>query len=273
MDSEYENSLQMYLSEIRRYPVLSKERQIELARAYLTTGDTKYQQELVVSNLRLVVKTARTYYRPHQGIPLLDLIQVGNIGLLRATDKFDPERNINFITYADWWIRAEIGVFLLHMRYYSSLKSSRAGRILFYRIAKTKTLLRETGNPATPEAIAEILKIDVVSVRHFHQISKQMASLDMPITHGDTNDLTLRDIIPDVQYGPQAIEEAAFATTIDQERERYIWKNRITTPEPETLKELGDRFGVTRERIRQIENELKDRFKRFVLRESPDTLL
>ncbi len=266
-----------YLAEIRRYSLLDPEEERKVALDYYEQGNAKAAERLVTANLRLVVKIAFQYHR--QWANVLDLIQEGNVGLVEALSRYDPYRGIRFSSYAQYWIRAMILRFLMDNFRLVRLGSTRNGRKLFFQLQKERErLLREglTASPAQLAARLDVPESEVIAVDQ-HMRAPAM-SLHAPV--GGEEGRSLAEIVPDdVGAGPEAtvagnelgtlVQEKLkqFADTLDDERERAIWRERLVTNEPASLSDLGDRYAVSKERIRQIEVRIKRRLKAYLLQE------
>jgi RNA polymerase sigma-32 factor len=271
--------LQAYMAEISRYELLTPEEEKELAREYQDAGNEAAAYKLVTANLRLVAKIAFKYRRFYKNV--LDLIQEGNIGLMKAVQKYDPYRGVRLSTYARYWIQAYIMYFLLANHRIVKVGTTQAKRKLFYNLNKETKRLREMGFDPTPERIAASLDVDVKDVVEMQQrLSSPDASLEAPV--GDEDDRTLGSTLPSGDAGPEAPVEygemmsmiggamRAFGETLTNEREVVIWHQRLMTEDPITLQEIGDRFGITRERARQIEAKMKKRLKAWLLEKLGD---
>lgn len=252
-----EDPVRMYLKEIGNVPLLTTEQEVELAKR-VEAGDEEAKKQLTEANLRLVVSIAKKYVG--RGMPFLDLIQEGNMGLMKAVDKFDYTKGYKFSTYATWWIRQAItrGI----------ADTGRTIRVPVHMVETinktlrmTRTLLQELGREPTPEEVAERLNVSVSRVREVLKISRDPVSLDTPI--GEEDDSHLGDFIEDDSALSPA-DSAAFsmlraelATALESltDRERQVVKLRFGLEDgrARTLEEVGKEFNVTRERIRQIE--------------------
>jgi RNA polymerase sigma-32 factor len=276
--------LQFYLSEVRRHPVLSPEEEKGLARKYIETGDRESAHRLVTSNLRLVIKIAFQYHRRWANV--LDLIQEGNVGLVEALSRYDPSREIRFSSYAQYWIRAMILRFLLDNFRLVRLGSTRAGRKLFFQLQKERDRLVAEGIQPNSKLIGERLGIAEHEVDAVDQHLRAPAlSLHGP-AGDDPDGRSLSEIVPETN--PQNPEEGASrselmnlyrqklatfaAEQLKDERERVIWETRLIVTEQTPLSELGERFGVSKERIRQVEERLKLRLKEYMERELGDEI-
>lgn len=252
-----DDPVRMYLKEIGRVPLLSAEEEIELAKR-VVQGDAEAKQRLAEANLRLVVSIARRYIG--RGMMLLDLIQEGNMGLMRAVDKFDYTKGYKFSTYATWWIRQAITR--------SIADQARTIRVPVHMVETinklnriSKELLQEFGREPTPEEIAVKMEITPDKVREIMKIGQEPVSIETPV--GDENDSSLGDFIEDQEAlapADAAVYELLKVQLEDvldtlTEREQNVLRLRFGLDDgrTRTLEEVGHEFGVTRERIRQIE--------------------
>jgi RNA polymerase sigma-32 factor len=278
--------LRAYMAEVSRHPLLSREEELELATLYARTGDREAAWKLVTSNLRLVVKIAREY---HRGVfQLLDLIQEGNVGLMQAVRKFDPLKGVKLSTYAAWWIRAYIIRFIMDNWRQVKLGTTQAQRRLFFNLGKERERLLARGIEPTPRLLAHNLRVDEEDVNEMSaRMSGDDLSLDQPIRGEDGDSSVSRmDRLEDRGATPAdetvAAEQMrkifrekldAFGLTLTDEREKAIFADRLLPrdgAEPVTLSDLGARFGLTRERARQIEAKLTSRLRDYVKAEIPD---
>lgn len=252
-----EDPVRMYLKEIGKVPLLSAEEEIELAKR-METGDLEAKQRLAEANLRLVVSIAKRYVG--RGMLFLDLIQEGNLGLIKAVEKFDYRKGYKFSTYATWWIRQAITRAIADQ--------ARTIRIPVHMVETinklirvSRQLLQELGREPTPEEIAEQMNMPVERVREILKISQEPVSLETPI--GEEEDSHLGDFIQDDNV-PVPADAAAFTLLKEQlvevlgtltEREQKVLRLRFGLDDgrARTLEEVGKEFNVTRERIRQIE--------------------
>ena len=252
-----EDPVRMYLKEIGKVPLLSAEEEIELAKA-MENGDERAKKKLAEANLRLVVSIAKRYVG--RGMLFLDLIQEGNLGLIKAVEKFDYRKGYKFSTYATWWIRQAITRAIADQ--------ARTIRIPVHMVETinklirvSRQLLQELGREATPEEIAREMKIPVERVREIQKISQEPVSLETPI--GEEEDSHLGDFIQDENV-PVPADAAAFTLLREQldevlstltDREQKVLRLRFGLEDnrARTLEEVGKEFNVTRERIRQIE--------------------
>ncbi len=264
--------LQRYLTEIRRYPLLSREEEVALAVRYQEGGDIDAAYKLVTGNLRLVVMIAREYQRATRN--LLDLIQEGNIGLMEAVKKFDPYRGIRFPSYAVWWVRAYIIRYLINNWRVVKLGTTQAQRKLFFNLQKEKDRLEAEGIVPGPKLIAQRLDVKESEVIEMEQrLASRDLSIDQPAN--DETGATLLDVLPgggrtveeqvaDAEFRKEVGEKIhAFGATL-KDKEAVIFTERLLAEQPLTLQEIGDKYGISRERVRQIEERLKKRLRAYL---------
>jgi RNA polymerase primary sigma factor len=262
-----EGSLDQYLRDISAYPLISREEEAELARR-IRVSDQEALDKLVRSNLRFVVSVAKKYQ--NQGVSLSDLINEGNLGLIRAAHKFDETKGIKFISYAVWWIRQAILQALAEQSRIVRVPLNRAGTL--HRIGKrANALLQEYGREATHAEIAEGMDISEEEVAKTMSISQVHLSLDAPLTPGEDNRLLdyLADTVnptPDEQTFEKALTEAIEESLGSlKEREakilRLYFGFGLDAAEPKTLEEIGAELGITRERVRQIKEKALSRLR------------
>jgi RNA polymerase sigma-32 factor len=255
------NDLDKYVAEIRKYPLLSRDEELALAHRYKDEGDVAAAHELVVSNLRFVVKIAHEFRG--YSLKILDLIQEGNIGLMMAVKKFDPARGYRLISYAVWWIRAYMRAFV--MRTFSSVKlgSTHASRKLFFKLRSTKSRL-ERDNEAAPtaEELASELGVEESDILDMEmRMSSRDFSLDAQAPGANASfidRLESDDQNQEERYGEEELKRLNAKTVHTalsrlSDKERYIVEQRFLLEEPRTLSDIGDEFGVSRERVRQLE--------------------
>ena len=269
------DELTRYLSEIRRYPLLSRDEEDEAARAFYEDGDVDAAKKLVTGNLRLVVKISMEYRRAW--VSAMDLIQEGNIGLSEAVKRFDPYRGVRFSSFARYWIRALILQFILKNFRLVSFANTRAGRKLFFRLEKERNKLMQMTGEATPKQLADRLEVSEADIEHATMLRKPSMSLTSP--RGGDEGRTLDEVLPDgaVDVESQVMRSElmgqidakmqAFAALLETEREQAIWSERMVAEDPLALAVLGERFGVSRERVRQIEARMKQRLRDYLTRE------
>jgi RNA polymerase primary sigma factor len=261
------DAVQMYLKEIGKTPLLTKDEERDLAKRS-EKGDEDARQKLMKANLRLVVSIAKRYVNRTPHLSILDLVQEGNIGLSRAVEKFDYRRGFKFSTYATWWIRQAITRALADQSRTVRIPVHMVETISKYTQVR-RQLIQELGRDPLAEEVAAEMGIDVEKVRHIQKISQEVLSIEMPV--GDEDDSTLSDFIPD-EKNPTPAQSTARAMLRDlikeimidlSEREQQILKMRFGLEDgvSHTLEEVGKAFGVTRERIRQIEAKALDKIR------------
>lgn len=255
-DEGVSDPVRMYLKEIGRIPLLVFADEISLAKRY-EKGDKRAKKKLTESNLRLVVSIAKKYIG--RGMSLLDLIQEGNQGLIRAVEKYDWRKGYKFSTYATWWIRQAITRAIADQARTIRIPVHMVETInRFARISRR--LMQDLGREPMPEEIARAMEVDVVKVREIMKVSQEPTSLETPV--GDEEDSHLGDFISDPGPTPYDVTsrqllkehmEEVLATLSDREKRVLILRFGLEDGRPRTLEEVGTQFGVTRERIRQIE--------------------
>jgi RNA polymerase sigma-32 factor len=264
--------LARYLALVRTQPRLSQSEEEQLARAY-QDGDEEAGQRLVLANLHLVVRIAFRYHSRMGEV--VDLIQEGNVGLLRALDKFDPSRGVPFSAYASYWIRAMVLRFLMENHHLASVANTRQGRRLFWELARERRRIEATGQAADPKRLAEALGVEEHEIVAVSRLSQRELSLaDAGPDGGRSWDEILPDPgtpDPDQQLDQRRLVDAvrvhveAFARSLDA-RDRRILEARIVADEPATLGVLADELGVSRERVRQLEVRIRSRLRELLTR-------
>jgi len=272
--------LQQYMAEVTRHPLLSREEEHELAVKYRDTGDVKAAYTLVAANLRLVVKLAHEYHR--NPLALLDLVQEGNIGLMQAVKKYDPDRGVKLSSYAAWWIRAYILRYIMDNWKMVKLGTTEAQRKLFFKLRQEQERLHAQGFEVTPKLLAERLNVTEQDVVEMDQrLGHDEVSIDAPL--GDDPKQTRADrVLPaaattgaDEALASEELKQlfrermAEFSKTL-QDKDRYIFEKRLIAETPLTLQDIGDHYGVSRERARQIEAALINRMRDFMRQSMPD---
>lgn len=263
----------LYLREIRKYPLLTREQEQELAKKYFETKDPAAAQALITSNLRFVVKVAAEYSK--FGARLIDLVQEGNMGLMHAVREFNPYRGVRLITYAVWWIRGYIQEYM--MKQYSLVKigTTQNQKRLFYRLQKEKEALDALGETPDMSIIGEKLGIPKEEVEEMNQrIRGRDISLSQPLD-GDsgsslldfqkTGEATPDELIgayEELQLLKEKIEELRPQLN---EREIILLEERLLSDEPLTLQDIGEKYGITREAVRQTEARLLKKIKDLLL--------
>ncbi len=271
--------LQAYMAEVTRHRLLTREEEHALAVRYRETGDVKAAYKLVASNLRLVVKLAHEYHR--NPLSLLDLVQEGNIGLMQAVKKYDPYRGVKLSSYAAWWIRAYILRYIMDNWKMVKLGTTEAQRKLFFKLRQEQDRLANQGIEVTPKLLAERLNVTEQDVMDMDQrLGHDELSLDAPLAD-DSTATRLDRILPsgavpqDERLGNEELKQlfrerlSEFAQTL-KDKERFIFEKRLMTEEPMTLQEIGDHYGVSRERARQIEAGLIKKIQAYMREKIPD---
>jgi RNA polymerase sigma-32 factor len=272
------DSLQRYLTEIRRYPLLSREEEHRLAVRYKENQDLEAAYRLVTANLRLVVMIAREYQRAFKN--LLDLVQEGNVGLMEAVKKFDPYRGIRFPSYAVWWIRAYIIRYMMNNWRMVKIGTTQAQRKLFFNLQKERDRLEAEGIIAGPKLLAQRLDVKESEIIEMEQrLAARDLSVDAPTDDGD--ETTMLDYLSSSTTNTEeAVGDAQTRELISRKvkefgetltgKDKVIFDGRLMAEEPLTLQDIGDRYGISRERVRQIEERIKKKLKAYLLAESED---
>lgn len=253
------NLLGLYISEIGKYELLDRAEENYLSRR-INQGSKLARKKLILSNLRLVVKLAKEY--ASQGVSLLDLIQEGNIGLMEAVERFDETKGYKFSTYATWWIKQKIRLALVNQG--ETVRVPPHTYDIIRKIKNLKQKEKEEGkDPLSREEVAEKLDISLETVKRAERAEKRTVSLDKPLDEG-TNEV-LGDFIESDEYSSPEKEtlkalldedlESGLSELSDRKREILKLRYGLEGHEPETLAEIGERFGISRERVRQIEVE------------------
>lgn len=268
------NTFQRYLAEISNNPVLSREEEYKLAMKYKEEGDLESARKLINSNLKFVVHIANEY--KNYGINMMDIIQEGNIGLMKAVKGFDPTKGYRLISYAVWWIRAYIQNHLMKSWSLVKVGTNQSQRKLFYKLRSTKNKMGIDGNSPVNEIYSEIAKELDVTTSHVREMDQRMTIKDLSLdsnlstdrdeTHLDyLRDETINQeqFIEDNQVQSIVNENMQKALKTLKDRERYIIEKRILTDQPLTLEELGQKFNISRERVRQIESAALKKIKKI----------
>jgi len=270
--------LQRYLMEIRRYPLLTREEEHRLAVEYKQFGNIEAAYKLVTSNLRLVVMIAREYQKAFRN--LLDLIQEGNIGVMEALKNFDPYRGIRFPSYAVWWIRAYIIRCIMNDWRMVKIGTTQAQRKLFFNLQKEKQKLEAEGFTPGPKLLAQRLNVKEGEVVEMEQrLANRDLSTDVPI--GDDEEVTLLNFLADNKQTPEErLAEAEYRQVLSEKMEAFarglkdkelvIFRERLLNEAPLTLREIGEKYGISRERVRQIEERVKKKLKDYLNKEFKD---
>jgi RNA polymerase sigma-32 factor len=267
------DALSAYMSQLAKYAPISREEERALAVRWVEEGDEDAARQLVLANLRLVVKIAMEYRRAWSNV--LDLIQSGNVGLLEAVQRFDPYKDVKLTSYAVYWIRAYILKYIMDNFRTVRLGRSRAQRKLFFRLNKEKRQLELEGFEVEPKLLAERLEVTEEDIIDMDQrMSQSDLSLNAPARRDEAG-AEFGDFIP---VGGQSAEQnvgdaqlsevfqetiAAFSKDLG-ERDRQIVEERIIAEDQKTLQELADEFGISRERVRQLEKRLVDQLREYM---------
>jgi len=265
--------MERYLIEIGKARLLSREEELDLAIEFRDRGDARAAHTLVTANLRFVVKVALGYRS--YGVPVADLVQEGNIGLMKAVQRFDPRLGIRLISYASWWIRAYMQNYILRSWSLVRIGTTQAQRKLFFSLARTKREVGETGDDDWVQRVAQRLGVRSQDVMDMdRRMDGRDRSLDAPFGEDGK---PLLDFLPGA-LSPQdeALSEAerARAMTVQVEdavagldpRERFIVEKRLMAERPATFSELGEHFGFSRERARQLEIRAREKLSRRIRR-------
>ena len=267
--------LGVYLREIQSYPILSLEEEKELARRFHEDGDVEAARRLVQTHLRIVVRIAMEYRKAYQN--LLDLIQEGNIGLLQAVKHYDSTKGSRLAHYATWWIKSYILKFILDNFRLVKIGTTKEQKKLFYNLMREKERIESLGYKATPLDLSKKLGVSEDAVVQMqHRLTSPEYALDAPMRkgNGENSPAILKDFLSiDEKPVDEQMAEAQtqdilkkqfdeFAKELD-ERDRKIFTERLLSELPLTLQEIGDDYGITKERVRQLEDRLIKRLKRF----------
>ncbi|MBE0502707.1 MAG: RNA polymerase sigma factor RpoH [Desulfuromonadales bacterium] len=266
------DTLDRYMSEINRLPLISREEETTLARRWRDHQDIDAAHQLICGHLRFVVKIANEYRS--YGMRLLDLIQEGNIGLMLAVKKFDPERGIRLITYAVWWIRAYIQNFIIHSWSLVKIGTTQAQKKLFFKLSQAREAIRNLTGDADAEEIGRHLELRGSAVEEMSgRMSGRDSSLDLERFEGAEE--TFLDHLPDERENQEEAlmrrqeegrreETIATALAALNERERHIVHERILAEVPRTLQDVADEYGITRERVRQLEKNAMEKLRKLL---------
>lgn len=272
--------LTLYLNEIRKYPLLTKEQEYELARRYYETKDPQLAQTLVKSNLRFVVKVAAEYAKFSSR--LIDVIQEGNVGLMHAVKEFNPYKGNRLITYAVWWIRGYIQEYLMRQFSMVRIGTTANQRKLFYQLQRQKQELEKMSSPENVAQLSHKLGIPEDEITEMaKRLSSRDVSLDKPAGQDDESATPLSTLLKKEDGSLPLDEQMALDEQLSllmeavnglreslTEKERIVLEERVLSDEPLTLQEIGDKYGITREAVRQTEARLMKKIKEAMLGES-----
>ncbi len=263
------DSLNRYLAEIRRFPVLLAEEEHRLAIKLFEEKDLEAAQQLITANLRFVVKIAGEYRS--YGMKMLDLIQEGNVGLMMAVRKFNPHKGFRLISYAVWWIKAYIQNHIISSWSLLKIGTTQAQRKLFFKLNQAKSAIRSMTGADDIHAAAISLDVKDVEAEEMDQRMRGDYSLDAEVIGGEG--VTLLESLPDERLNQEEMlaeaqetaivqREVAAALTILNEKERFVIERRVSAESPMTLQDIADHFSISRERVRQIEEGALKKMKR-----------
>ncbi len=271
--------LQRYLAEISRFKLLTREQEQELGKRVQEKGDSEAAYILVTANLRLVVKIALEFQRLWMQ-NLLDLIQEGNIGLIQAARKFDPYKNVKFSYYASFWIKAYILKFIMDNWRLVKIGTTQGQRKLFFKLKKEKQKLIDQGFDPKPKLLSERLGVSEREIVDMDQrLNGWDVSLDAPLKD-DSNTERIELLETEVESTEDLVARKEIETLLHSKidefkktmssRELEIFEQRIFSDNPATLQKIGDRYGISRERVRQVEKNIIKKLREFFKREIPD---
>jgi RNA polymerase sigma-32 factor len=254
------DSLSLYLHEIKQFPVLSAEEELLLAKKFYEEKDLESAHRLITSNLRFVVKVAAEYR--HYGLKMLDLVQEGNIGLMMAVKKFNPYKGFRLISYAVWWIRAYIQNYIISTWSLLKIGTTQAQKKLFFKMNQAKNAIKNMMGFDDAEATALSLDVREAEVSEMEQRMRGECSLDAEIGDGEGHTLlesladerlNQEDLLAEAEEAGLLQRQVATALGSLNEKERFVIEHRVSAEDPLTLQEIADRFAISRERVRQIE--------------------
>lgn len=266
------DNLTLYLTEINRFPLLTADEEMDLACRFRREGDLEAAHRLITANLRFVVKIAGEYRS--YGMKMLDLIQEGNIGLMMAVRKFDPEKGVRLISYAVWWIRAYIQNHIISAWSLLKIGTTQAQRKLFFKLNQAKQAIVNMTGEGDLHAAAIALDVKDNEAREMEQRLRGELSLDVEMFEGEGGG-TFLESLPDLrQNQEEMLVERQETTILEQnvasalenlnEKERFVIEQRVAAENPMTLQEIADHFSISRERVRQIEEGALKKLKRFL---------
>jgi len=268
------SALTAYMAQLRHHAPITREEEHDLAVRWVEDGDVDAAKQLVLANLRLVVKISMEYRRAWTNT--LDLIQEGNVGLMEAVQRFDPYQGVKLSSYAVYWIRAYILKYILDNMRSVRLGTTRASRKLFFRLNKERRELERLGYDVEPKMIAERLDVsedDVIDMEA--RLARPDLSFDAPIRSDDADGMTFGDRMPGIEISAESAVGASelrevFLEKIEEfaedlnDRDQQILRERILAEEPRTLADLGEEFDVSRERVRQLEAKVVKRLRAYM---------
>ena len=269
------SSLEKYLAEISNYKILTKEEEMKYALDYRETGNVESARKLITSNLKFVVKIAVEYQ--NYGLNIMDIIQEGNLGLMKAITKFDPTKRYRLISYGVWWIREYIQNFIMKNWSLIKIGTPQAQRKLFYKIRSAKNKY-DDGNLTREEYYGKLSSDLKVSIKEIREMDMRMSgkdfSLDDEVREGETQtkieflesgDKSQEDITISNEKSNSLKEGLEKAFTILNDREKYIVEKRLLSDDQETLENIGKKFDISRERVRQIEKGAINKIRKILI--------
>jgi RNA polymerase sigma-32 factor len=278
-DAERPSVIQRYFRDMRKHKLLSPEKTHQLVRRFQNHDDRDALNRLVKGNLRLVVRIAKGFWGGHHAT-LGDLIQEGNMGLIRAAEKYDPRKKVKFSYYASFWIKAYIQKYLMNNHRSVRLGTTQSQRKLYFNLGKISSRLRQEGIAPSDDRIAKRLNVPKKDVTEMRQrMARADSSLNAPLPNRDNGERIdhVPASSPSTEEKLEAFQLRKMVQTTARrfrghltERERDILERRILSEHPATLQKLGVRHGVSRERIRQVEGRIIDRFRSYLLDRLPD---
>jgi len=269
-----QDPLQAYMREVQAHPLLTPEEEKELAVRYTETQDVDAAARLVTANLRLVVKLAYEYRRAYRN--MMDLVQEGNMGLMQAVKKYDPYRGVKLSSYAAWWIRAYMLRYILANWRMVKLGTTQAQRKLFFNLNKEKAKLSAMGIEPTHEEIAKRLDVTEKEVSEMDKrMARSDASLDTPVNESEGRQVARVELLPAPGEQPDVVTESAQLGQLLREhltefrkglsgKDLIIFDERLVADDPRTLQDLGNQFGVSRERVRQLEARMTKKLREYL---------
>lgn len=275
--------LEAYMREVQAHKLLSPEEEKALAVRYVESGDVNAAARLVTAHLRLVVKIAYEYRRAYRN--MMDLIQEGNMGLMQAVRKYDPYRGVKLSSYAAWWIRAYMLRYILANFRLVKLGTTQAQRKLFFNLNKEKAKLAALGIDPSNAEIAKRLDVTEGDVEEMNKrLARNDASLDAPVSEADGRQISRVELLPSPGTSPEAVNEGAELSFLVREhldafrkqlqgKDLIIFDERLVADEPKTLQDLGDQFGVSRERVRQLEARLTGKLREYLSERLGDAVI
>ena len=273
---------QAYIREVQRYPLLTRDQEKELTTKYYETQDPEIARRLVTANLRLVITLAYEYRRAYKN--MMDLIQEGNIGLMQAVKRYDPYRGVKLSSYSAWWIRAYMLRFILNNWRLVKLGTTQAQRKLLFNLNKQKAKLTAMGVDPTPKVIADKLGVKEKEVVEMdRRMSSSEASLDAPLGDSEGRSVARVELMPSDQKGTDdRVASQQLGELLNEHlgkfrkrlegKELVIFDKRLVAEDPLTLQKLGDEFGVSRERVRQLEARLARKLRDYLKNELGDAV-